>query len=96
MTQCTKVKTFVDDGNCIYPELQICAGGEEGKDSCAGDSGSGLMRAVKSSQNNTAVFYLVGVVSWGLTYCGGRNVPAIYAKVSKYLPWILDSLSKLI
>ena len=30
----------------VLTNTQICAGGEAGKDSCVGDSGSGLMRLV--------------------------------------------------
>ena len=31
----------------VLTKSQICAGGQPGKDSCVGDSGSGLMRLVQ-------------------------------------------------
>ncbi|XP_029724374.2 CLIP domain-containing serine protease B4 isoform X1 [Aedes albopictus] len=59
---------------------QICA---LGKDTCRGDSGSGLIRKVNG-------FYSVnGIVSVG---CGGKNVPAVYTKVDMFLDWIRDNI----
>merc|ERR1719187_853171 len=59
-------------------DSQICAGGEEGKDSCGGDSGGPLyMRYVKPgtkktdpTPKNSEPWYLLGVVSFGSTTCG--------------------------
>jgi len=71
----------------IDPAIQICAGGEEGKDSCNIDSGGPLM--VKEKEFGTV--YQIGLVSSGTKYCGVGQ-PGIYTKVTSYLPWIKSKL----
>jgi len=78
---------YAREGHTVT-EKQICAGGQLGKDSCIGDSGSGLMRQVNGS------WQLIGVVSFGPKMCGTQNVPGVYARVNSYLPWILDTLDE--
>ncbi|KAJ8673959.1 hypothetical protein QAD02_005221 [Eretmocerus hayati] len=68
---------------------QMCAGGEIGRDSCAGDSGGPLMYQESFSHR----YYLIGVVSYGPSACGAQNVPAIYTRVSEYVLWILNNIS---
>lgn len=63
---------------------QVCAGGEAGKDSCNGDSGGPLVRSFENSN----LFYVEGVVSFGLRNCGTKGAPGVYTKVSEYLEWI--------
>lgn len=70
-------------------DSQICAGGEQNKDSCAGDSGGPLMNTFK---NNTEQWYIEGVVSLGAVRCGTLGLPALYTKVKDYLPWIKKSI----
>ncbi|KAF2896027.1 hypothetical protein ILUMI_10148 [Ignelater luminosus] len=83
--ECTAVyKTRVNIG-----VGQLCAGGEQGKDSCKGDSGGPLMVLDATTNYN---LYVVGVVSYGLVKCGLENWPGIYTKVSKYVPWIVSKL----
>ena len=60
----------------ISPDM-VCAGGEEGKDSCFGDSGGPL---IVQEEDNT--FTLVGVVSFGLFGCALEGAPGVYAEVS--------------
>jgi secreted trypsin-like serine protease len=64
----------------------ICAGyipkpGEEGKDSCTGDSGGPLSRFTGGKR------VLVGIVSVGVG-CAIRGKPGIYTRVSAYDKWI--------
>ncbi|XP_053691428.1 CLIP domain-containing serine protease B15-like [Sabethes cyaneus] len=67
-------------------EEQICAGGEQGQDSCRGDSGGPL------TIQHGLVNYLIGIVSFGPQECGTKNHPAIYTNVIKYLDWIEDTM----
>lgn len=68
----------------LSPDM-LCAGGEEGRDSCGGDSGGPLIVA----EDNT--FTLMGVVSWGRG-CARQGQPGVYAEVSKFIPWIQSTI----
>ncbi|CAH0558761.1 unnamed protein product [Brassicogethes aeneus] len=83
----------VDNRNCArkfsaynlqIQESQLCAGGVKLKDSCKGDSGGPLMAKAK---NDTSQWYAEGIVSFGAA-CGEENWPAVYTRVSSFLPWI--------
>ncbi|KAF5272857.1 hypothetical protein FQR65_LT00453 [Abscondita terminalis] len=81
-------KTYATDSlrlpNGILPNM-MCAGElAGGKDTCQGDSGGPL---IVSSSRNRCISYVVGVTSFGKG-CGGVNVPAVYTRISHYLPWI--------
>ncbi|XP_013139295.1 PREDICTED: serine protease 42-like [Papilio polytes] len=56
----------------------VCAGGEEGKDTCQGDGGAPLACPVGDDR-----YKLTGLVAWGIG-CGEKGVPAVYVNVSKY------------
>ncbi|KAI1292140.1 Serine proteinase stubble [Halotydeus destructor] len=60
----------------------MCAGGQEGKDSCKGDGGGPLVCYRKDG-----TYTLAGLVAWGID-CGQPNVPGVYVKVQEFLPWI--------
>jgi len=81
-------------------DKQLCAGGVPGKDSCSGDSGSGLMRKVQVpvTLGKATIFeprsQLIGAVSFGPSFCGTNNVPGVYARVNSYLSWILDKVAE--
>jgi len=69
-----------------FPDEQVCAGGEAGKDGCQGDSGGPFV------YDRDDVFELIGVVSWGLG-CARPGVYGIYSEVDHYLPWIARSIA---
>ncbi|XP_031616424.1 serine protease easter-like [Contarinia nasturtii] len=72
---------------------QLCAGGEEGKDSCNGDSGGPLMvKHVLDGNATHIIYYLVGVVSFGRTPCGQAGWPGVYTRVDQYVDWIKDNI----
>ncbi|XP_040583177.1 CLIP domain-containing serine protease B4 isoform X1 [Lepeophtheirus salmonis] len=74
--------------NLSEGNTQLCAGGDMGRDSCGGDSGSSLMLEDRS----TGTWTTIGVVSFGPRRCGQKGVPAIYTKVDQFLNWILDNI----
>ncbi|XP_074037296.1 CLIP domain-containing serine protease HP8 isoform X1 [Leptinotarsa decemlineata] len=86
----------LNDGNCNtifkHPmvDSQYCVGFQKGKDSCIGDSGGPMTRAVKI--NGKKQTYIFGIVSYGLTDCG--EGPGIYTRVISFLPWILDNIKE--
>lgn len=69
-------------------ESQICAGGESGLASCAGESGAPLMleEVGKSRQ------FLIGVSSYGPRNCDSGEYPGVFTRISSFLPWILDNM----
>ncbi|XP_041971606.1 phenoloxidase-activating enzyme-like [Aricia agestis] len=73
--------------NHYITENQICAGGEDGLDSCRGDGGGPLMHAEEGQ------YSLHGIVSYGPVPCGRIGVPSVYTKVFAYLPWIQSVIS---
>jgi len=74
----------------IDPEIQLCAGGEAGKDSCNGDSGGPLM-VFKNDGGIHGVAFQIGLVSFGTKTCA-VGIPGVYTKVTKFLPWISKNL----
>merc|ERR1711978_192458 len=91
-TECKEV--YAERGGVITPS-QICAGGQKGRDSCVGDSGSGLMRSRRDpARQGAARSELIGVVSFGPRLCGTEGVPGVYSRVESFLPWILDTVQE--
>ncbi|CAH1717475.1 unnamed protein product [Chironomus riparius] len=62
----------------------MCAGGDEGKDTCKGDGGSPLICPVDGQVNQ---YYQAGIVAWGIE-CGKKDVPGVYINVANYRDWI--------
>ncbi|KAK9869223.1 hypothetical protein WA026_002974 [Henosepilachna vigintioctopunctata] len=79
------------DANRKLSEQQLCAGGEKNKDSCKGDSGGPLM-TISIDEYGDAIWYAVGIVSYGPDPCGTPGWPGVYTRVSKYMGWILRNM----
>ncbi len=85
---------MVSDSTCssaypsdLEPESMLCAG-EEGKDSCSGDSGGPL--ACPHSDGDPK---LAGVTSFGQG-CGEPGFPGVYTDVAYYLDWIQQTVEQ--
>ncbi|XP_069679774.1 venom protease-like isoform X2 [Periplaneta americana] len=69
----------------VTPDSMLCVGDlNGGKDTCKGDSGGPLHIRLKEP---FCMFDVVGITSFG-SICGSRNSPAVYTRVSNYIPWI--------
>ncbi|XP_052750365.1 LOW QUALITY PROTEIN: CLIP domain-containing serine protease B4 [Galleria mellonella] len=66
-------------------EGQLCAGGEEGRDACAGFGGAPLLL------NRDGQYFQVGIVSFGSEKCGSDGVPSVYTNVAHYHRWIVEN-----
>ncbi|KAH8321458.1 hypothetical protein KR074_005477, partial [Drosophila pseudoananassae] len=69
----------------------ICAGGEEGVDSCTGDGGSAIICQVRGDRNR---YVQVGIVNWGVE-CGKKDVPAVYTNLEIFNDWIDQQLKNI-
>ncbi|XP_076309331.1 uncharacterized protein LOC143224851 isoform X1 [Tachypleus tridentatus] len=78
-------KTFVQKISKVF----LCAGSKNGdKDSCQGDSGGPLMWEAPNRR-----WTLIGIVSWGIR-CAEPNYPGVYTRVTEFLDWIRENISK--
>lgn len=65
----------------------LCAGGEEGQDTCKGDGGGPLVCPRYTNVNSEQQQYVqTGIVAWGIG-CGA-NLPGAYANVSDSLCFV--------
>lgn len=92
VTESSSCKEIYAERGGVLTEKQICAGGTKGKDSCVGDSGSGLMRSLPDRARSSDRWDLIGVVSFGPRLCGTKGVPGVYTRVNSYLDWILETV----
>eukprot|EP00092_Neocalanus_flemingeri_P037572 GFUD01040907.1.p1 GENE.GFUD01040907.1~~GFUD01040907.1.p1 ORF type:complete len:476 (+),score=104.91 GFUD01040907.1:85-1512(+) len=84
------------DQGITLTQNQVCAGGEEGKGSCRGDSGGGLFvrkNAKSTLSENEKAWHILGIVSYGQPTCG-VGIPEVYTRVAKYVDWIKEKLMK--
>ncbi|PNF30937.1 Tryptase-2 [Cryptotermes secundus] len=70
-------------------ESFICAGGEQGKDTCKGDGGGPL---VCPFANDPSHYQQAGIVAWGIG-CGENNVPGVYTNVALFRDWIDEQIA---
>ena len=89
------VTAYKRRGATLSTESQLCVGGEKGRDSCVGDSGSALMINTNIPGQLKKTWKLIGIVSFGPMRCGTKNVPGVYARVRHYLDWIVDEVEKM-
>jgi secreted trypsin-like serine protease len=77
----------------IISEAQICAGGEQGKDACRGDSGGPLMTL---NYGMPSFWMLNGLVSYGPNCLEKTDTPrpSVYVNVEKYMDWIESEIKK--
>uniref|UniRef100_A0A182K530 Peptidase S1 domain-containing protein n=1 Tax=Anopheles christyi TaxID=43041 RepID=A0A182K530_9DIPT len=89
-TECARFYTSSERGlrNGLHAH-HLCAGDEK-MDTCPGDSGGPLH--VKLLHNAKMTPFLVGVTSFGKP-CGQAN-PGVYARVSSFVEWIIETLQK--
>lgn len=70
----------------------MCAGGVQGRDSCAGDSGGPLLHTQALDGLGDIRYVQQGVVSFGPRNCGSEGLPGVYTRVPYYMDWILDTI----
>ncbi|XP_015176246.1 PREDICTED: transmembrane protease serine 9-like [Polistes dominula] len=77
-------KSLRHEGRNPLHSTNICTGPLDGSlSACKGDSGGPLV-----SLNAFGQAEIIGIVSWGLFPCGGKNAPSVYTRVSSYITWI--------
>ncbi|XP_059195366.1 complement C1s subcomponent-like [Centropristis striata] len=77
----------------VFTDNMFCAG-EEGKDSCRGDSGGPFVSPTLAAGRDR--YYLTGIVSWG-ALCRLKQHKGYYTKVENYVTWIkqtIDTIEK--
>ena len=63
----------------------VCAGSDQVKDTCLGNSGSPLQY---HNKDHYCMYTIFGITAHGSAFCGKSASGAIYTKVFKYLDWI--------
>ncbi|XP_026286834.2 uncharacterized protein LOC113212374 [Frankliniella occidentalis] len=74
---------------------QMCGIGRDGRDVCSGDTGGPLTGAMPLAEHRVRAV-LWGVVSFGPAECTASGVPAVFTRVTYYMPWIMSQLRPMI
>lgn len=90
--RCQERFETVRPGITLSDELQFCAGGERGRDSCTGDSGGPVVKVHVDQRAGSVNWLCMGVISFGPDPCGMQGVPGVYTKVSAHINWILSNM----
>ncbi|XP_022172614.1 serine protease snake-like [Myzus persicae] len=70
----------------IVDNFMLCAGNPEGgNDTCGGDSGGPIQ--IKHN-SYTCMYSQIGITSFAGQFCGEKDSPAVYTRVSNYISWI--------
>nr|QGW08835.1 trypsine [Sitobion avenae] len=89
MSRIAECKQAYSKQKAVIDDRVLCAGYPEGgKDSCRGDSGGPLMMP-KGKQ-----YFLMGIVSYGLTICGQPGYPGVYTRVPSFIDWIVEKTNE--
>lgn len=72
-----KYKDQIDENS------MFCAGVDDGKDSCSGDSGGPIFDKASGAQVRT--------VSWGIG-CARKNAPGMYGRIAGQIQWVQDTI----
>uniref|UniRef100_A0A1I8M2J3 CLIP domain-containing serine protease n=1 Tax=Musca domestica TaxID=7370 RepID=A0A1I8M2J3_MUSDO len=83
-------KRYIMSRREINLDYELCAGGEEGVDTCRGDSGGALMHSMHKAYREK-VYFVIGVMSFGIKQCGSKGWPSVSIEVQSHLPWILSN-----
>ena len=43
-------------------------------------------------ENDLAYWHLAGIVSYGASNCGTKDIPGVYTRVTRYLDWIVSNV----
>ncbi|XP_037932533.1 serine protease easter-like [Teleopsis dalmanni] len=91
--QLNKCRYVYSKQGFLLEDSQMCAGGQEGIDSCRGDSGGPLV-SLDVTNKARSYYFLAGVVSFGPTPCGLAGWPGVYTRVGNYIDWIQRTIVK--
>jgi plasma kallikrein len=79
-------KTYLGERYQLH-EGFMCAGKEDGQDTCNGDGGSPLVCPIQDLDNR---YYQAGIVAFGIGDCWNNVAPGVFANVASYRSWIDD------
>ncbi|XP_038221493.1 phenoloxidase-activating factor 2-like isoform X2 [Zerene cesonia] len=68
-------------------DSMMCAGGEEGVDTCLGDGGSPLVCEIDGSKR----YAVYGMVAFGVQ-CGRKDTPGVYTDVAYLYDWVRNTM----